>query len=216
VLGSVSHPFYPVRSEKAYLDEESRLKHVYILGSTGSGKTKLIESMIQQDIQKEKGFGLIDLHGDLSKNILKYLAFLLDDRNRLAFLEYLSEKLILIEPFNQQGVIGFNPLEAKGAAPFSLAVELLAIFKKIWQGSYWGPRMEELLRNVFLSLSENGLTLLEAPPLLTDSTFRAKIVQGLAPGEAREYWVTRFNPLSESMKNSYSAPLLNRLSVFYR
>jgi len=213
-LGTVAHPFHPERFEKAFLDEESRMKHVYILGATGSGKTKLIESMIQQDIRVGRGFGLLDLHGDLSQNILKHLAFLLDNRDRAAFLEYLSEKLILIEPFNQQGVIGFNPLEAKRAPPFSVAVELMAIFKKVWQGSHWGPRMEELLRNLFLTLSENGLTLLEAPLLLTDSSFRDKMVQGLAPGEAREYWLCRFNPLSESMKSVFREPVLNRISVF--
>ncbi len=213
VLGMTRHPYNEREWERACLPDPERLKHIYILGATGSGKTKLIESLIRQDISYGNGFCLLDPHGDLSQNILKFMA------NRLKhapydFLDLLNEKITLIEPFDPRGVIGFNPLEAKRTPSFAVAAELVAIFKKVWENAYWGPRMEELLRNAFITLSENGLTLLEASRLLTDHLFRANLVRRLPPGETRDYWQYRYDPLSENLKRAFKEPALNRSSIF--
>ncbi len=42
--------------------------------------------------------------------------------------------------------------------PFGQMLELLGVFKKIW-AEFWGPRMEEILRNSLLALMEERLTL---------------------------------------------------------
>ncbi len=213
VLGRSQHPYDPRKWERAGLPDQERLKHVYIVGATSSGKTKLLESFIRQDISRGKGFCLLDPHGDLSRNVLKFLASKVE-RDPYGFLDLLNERLVLIEPFNQQGVIGFNPLEARGTPSFAVAAELVAIFKKVWEKAYWGPRMEELLRNTFITLSENGLTLLETARLLTDQHFRTRLVERLPRGEVREYWVHRYDPLTEGMKGLFREPALNRISVF--
>lgn len=74
--------------------------------------------------------------------------------------------------------------------------------------------MEELFRCTLVTLSENGLTLLEAAPLLTDSSFRDRMLQKLTGNEVRDYWLYRFNPLSEGMKSMFRDPVLNRISAF--
>jgi hypothetical protein len=214
ILGMASHPYDSRRWEKVFLPNRDRLKHLYILGATGSGKTKLIEYLIRQDILAGRGFCLLDAHGDLCNNIMQYLAFLATSRESFPFLEYLSKKLILIEPFTQQMVVGFNPLELRRYSSFSQTAELMGIFKKIWHDAYWGPRMEELLRNTFITLSENGLTLLEAARLLTDSRFREKMIEGLKYEDVRDYWLNRYHSLSDKMQAVYREPILNRLSVF--
>jgi hypothetical protein len=214
LLGMASHPYDARKWEKIFLPNQDRLKHLYILGATGSGKTKLIEHFLRQDILASRGLCLIDAHGDLYNNILEYLTSLSIEQNSLSFLENLASRLILIEPFNQQSVVGFNPLEAGRYSSFSQASEMMGIFKKIWQDAYWGPRMEELLRNSFITLSENGLTLLEAERLLTDSCFRDRLIQGLKYEGVRDYWFSRYNALSDKMQAVYREPILNRLSVF--
>lgn len=214
LLGMGNHLYDPRKKEKVFLSNQDRLKHLYILGATGSGKTKLIEFFIRQDILAGRGFCLLDPHGDLSNNILQYLASLATDQDSFPFLENLSNKLIMIEPFNQQAAVGFNPLEVRRYSSFSQASELMGIFKKVWQDAHWGPRMEELLRNTFITLSENGLTLLETPRLLTDPSFREKMIQGLKHEAARDYWLTRYHVLSDKMQAVYREPVLNRMSVF--
>jgi len=143
------------------------MRHIYILGATGSGKTKLIEWLIRQDILTGRGFGVLDLHGDLTRNMLYHLSSLIKEPDALPYLEYLSDKLVLIEPFDPKGAIGFNPLETGSIPSFSLVAELMGVFRKIWQDAHFGARTEELLRNTLLTLSEHGLTLLEVAPLLT-------------------------------------------------
>ncbi len=208
VLGTVAQSYHPEKSEKACLDLGSRLKHTYILGSTGAGKTKLIESLIRQDISSGHGFALIDPHGDLTGNILSFLAQNFSEGET----DELGRRLILIEPFDREYAVGFNPLE--GDQPFSAMLELLEIFRRFWANGYWGPRMGEVLRNALLTLCQNNLTLLEARPLLADQGFRQDLLERVSFREVRDYWLYRYNPLSEKMQALYREPVLNKISAF--
>src|SRR4051812_4026770 len=42
------------------LDERSRLEHMHIVGTTGGGKTNLIEHMARQDILNGRGLCVVD------------------------------------------------------------------------------------------------------------------------------------------------------------
>jgi ABC-type ATPase involved in cell division len=58
------------------VSQEHRDTHFYIVGASGSGKTKFLESLIKQDIENGLGFGIIDPHGDLTEHTKGYLYFL--------------------------------------------------------------------------------------------------------------------------------------------
>ena len=49
---------------------DDRMRHMFILGQTGTGKSTLMEYMILQDIRAGRGVALIDPHGDLADEIL--------------------------------------------------------------------------------------------------------------------------------------------------
>ena len=49
-----------------------RRRHLYIIGKSGVGKSKMLELLIRQDIAYGHGVCLIDPHGDLIDNILDY------------------------------------------------------------------------------------------------------------------------------------------------
>lgn len=49
---------------------EDRMRHMFIVGQTGTGKSTLMESMILQDIIAGKGIAVVDPHGDMVDNIL--------------------------------------------------------------------------------------------------------------------------------------------------
>lgn len=61
--------------QMAKIAEKDRATHLYVIGATGTGKTKFLEFLIQQDIEKENGFGVIDPHGDLIEDIKGFLAY---------------------------------------------------------------------------------------------------------------------------------------------
>ena len=153
------------------IPQEDRDRHFYVIGATGTGKTKFLEYLIRQDISRGFGFGIIDPHGDLIEDIKGWLYINLLDINDL------QSKVILIEPTNPEATVSFNPLEQiKGIPPEEQAGELVGVFKKIWWDS-WGARMEDILRNSLIALVENNLTLVELPLLLTDDLIRKRILK---------------------------------------
>ena len=213
-IGETSHLYRPKHKESLCLSALERQHHTYILGASGSGKSKLLEFLIRQDIQAGRGFCLIDPHGDLYQNILDYLAGSYLKKKDSRNFHLISNKLVLIDPTCTKWVVGFNPLEAVGVNPYTQAMEFMGILKKLWSDAYWGPRMEELMRNTMVTLSLNSLTLLEAKTLLTDPLFREQLITKLPEGEIKEYWLYRYNSLSDRMQATYREPILNRLSVF--
>ncbi len=208
LIGRAAHPYHPEHWEEISLDVENLLRHLYCLGGTGMGKTKLLEFIIQRIILAHHGFALIDPHGDLTENIINFLC-----HNKTQFeIDELGERVILIEPFDREWAIGFNPLDSD--EPFAASLGLVDIFRQFWGDSYRGPRMDELLRNSLATLSENKLTLLETRPLLTHPEFRARLVKNVSFGEVRDYWNHRYNPLSEKMQAMYREPVLNKITAF--
>jgi len=196
-LTSEIGPFWITRDERA--------RHVYVLGASGAGKTKALESWIRQDLVEGRGVGVLDLHGDLIQSLLAYLATSSAARSRRVF---------LLDPSARAGAPGFNPLEVPpGVEPFGQMLELLGVFKRIW-AEFWGPRMEEILRNSLLALMEERLTLLELQPFLTDREFRLRIVGKLQNPGVREFWVARFERFSRGAQAAYVEPVLNKAGAF--
>jgi DNA helicase HerA-like ATPase len=60
--------------QMAKIPLKDRAIHMYVIGASGSGKTKFLEFPIQQDIRLGNGFGIIDPHGDLIDETIGFLA----------------------------------------------------------------------------------------------------------------------------------------------
>ncbi len=161
-------PLYQLKGiEKKYRDS-----HFYILGTTGTGKSRFLQHLIRQDIKGGAGFCVIDPHGDLIEDIKGWLYL-----TRYGTGRDLKKDVVLVEPTNPDFTIAFNPLEQIGKFPAEeIAEELVGIFKKIWKDA-WGDRMADILRNSLIALVESNLTLVELPLLLTDETIRKKILK---------------------------------------
>jgi len=190
------------------VSQEARDTHFYIIGASGSGKTKFLESLVKQDIENGLGFGVVDPHGDLTEDIKGYLYALHKDTPEL-----LRERVVLIDPTNKERVVAFNPLEiTKGESAASIASELTEAFKKIWHDA-WGARMEDLLKNTLIALIQNNLTLAELPLFLTDSEVRRKILEKVEHGVSRQYF-ERFNSLPRRTQDEWMESTLNKVNAF--
>lgn len=85
-----------------YLPETDRSTHLYVLGSSGAGKSKGLATWILEDIAAGRGCGVIDPHGDLINDVIANL------------IPANYEQVILVEltdPDHIIGFNGFNPLE---------------------------------------------------------------------------------------------------------
>jgi len=196
----------------AKIHEKDRITHLYVIGATGTGKTKFLEFLIQQDIEKGNGFGVIDPHGDLIEDIKGFLACEPDAETRDK--KKLSERVILIDPTDPDFSVTFNPLEKlPNTSPAEQANELIGAFKKIWKES-WGVRMEDLLRNSLIALGEAKLTLAELPQLLTRKRFREGVLDEVSHPIAQEYF-KRFNILTNRGQVTWIEPVMNKINAFF-
>src|SRR3990172_12540299 len=89
-------------SSPSSLTLAQRTIHSYVLGQPGMGKSRLLESWVMQDIVAGRGLAVIDPHGDLFHNLLL----------RLVKYPTVCDRLVIVNPLNQEWTVGINPLEA--------------------------------------------------------------------------------------------------------
>ena len=91
VLGANEHRG---RSRAVWFQQATRLRHMHVIGATGTGKSTLLLSLIAQDLAAGRGVGLLDPHGDqaikMANTIPSHLI------SRLLYFDPLDRKLKLI------------------------------------------------------------------------------------------------------------------------
>ena len=180
-----------------------RSRHVYIIGKTGTGKTTLLENMAIQDIQSGKGVGIVDPHGEFAQKMLDFVP-----SNRV-------NDVIYFNPSDLDYPIAFNVIEKVDPDHRHLVASgLVGVFKKLWAES-WGPRLEYLLRNAILALLDYpGSTLLGIMRILTDKTYRNKIVANLKDPVVKAFWVDEFTKYPDRFMAEAVAPIQNKVGQF--
>lgn len=161
-----------------FLAPEDRLRHFYIIGQTGTGKTTLMKNMIIQDIQAGNGVCMIDPHGT---DITDVLAAVPKER---------EDDVIYIDPSYMERVVGLNMLEYDERKPEQktfVVNELFSIFQKLYGAvpESMGPMFEQYFRNATLLVledPESGSTLLDVSKVMADAEYRqAKLEKAKNP-----------------------------------
>lgn len=198
------------RRASVSLPHQRRPEHIAVLGRTGSGKSSLLRYFCAQDIGFSRGFVFFDLHGDATQMLLAHVAE--EEQKRGADL---SHRLVVIDPADRERSVGLNVLSGGDAqSGYVQIAEIAQLLRDRWKLDTLGVRTEELLRNALLVLRENELTLLELSLLLTSTAFRIRCIGRTRNPEARVYFESRFEPLSDAMKGIYREAVLNKLTAF--
>jgi hypothetical protein len=190
---------------------QQRTTHMYVLGITGQGKSKLLEHCLFQDITSGRGCGLLDPHTDLAQDLLAYLAssgFFTSPKNR--------DRFVYFEPSRSDCLIPFNVL-ATPYPPYVIAMNLVEAFRRTWPESLReAPRFTNILLASLLTLIANHLTLVELPRLLTDQGFRERLLNNVDDQEVISVFHDRLDKwgreqplILESILNKVSAFSLN-------
>ena len=180
-----------------------RRRHVYIIGKTGIGKTTLLLNMMIQDIKNGEGLAFFDPHGDAVNKLLYYIP-----KERI-------EDVIYLNPADLDHPFAFNPLENVDFYQRHLITSsLLSVFKKIWVDA-WSARMEYILTNAILALLEYpGTTLLDINKLLSDDSFRKKVINHLKDPVVKAFFEKEFEKYHQQFRVEAIAPIQNKVGQF--
>lgn len=180
-----------------------RRRHLYVVGKSGSGKSKLLELLINEDLKNNEGIAVIDPHGDLIDACLRYVP------------QHRINDVVILDPSDTEFPIAFNPLEkVEDAYKMQVTIGFLQIFKKLF-GSNWSDRLEHVLRYTTLALLDSpNTTVLSILKMLTDKNYRQKIVSRINDSVVKSFWVSEFAAWSEKFDADAITPLLNKVGQF--
>jgi len=159
---------------------EDRLRHFYLIGKSGSGKSALISYMARQDIANGDGVCVVDPHGDLVEDILNYIP-----KER-------AKDVIVFDPGDIERPMGLNLLEANTPEEKDFAsLAAMEIFIKLFGNEIFGPRLQHYFRNGCLTLMDDedeGATIIDVPRLFTDDEFSKYKVSKVKNPVVRSFW----------------------------
>jgi hypothetical protein len=182
------------------IKREDRRRHVYTVGKSGSGKSKFLELLIKEDFENGEGIAILDPHGDLVDNVMRYIP-----KSRV-------KDVVLFDPSDTDFPIAFNPLENVGEAyKMQVTIGFIHIFKRLF-GTNWSARLEHVLRYTTLALLDSpGTTVLSILKMLTDKNYRQKIISRIQDSVVKNFWVSEFAAWSEKFDAEAITPLLNKV-----
>jgi hypothetical protein len=150
--------------EPLMLTKEQRSRHLYVTGSTGSGKSKFLEHLIRQDImnwrESECGLLLLDPHGAIYDGLMHWLT-----RNSHIY----KRPVIPIDLRRDDWVVAYNLLrERERVAPSVVTDNLVDALAYVWgaSGTDQTPLLARIATTIFQALYEHKLTLVEALKIL--------------------------------------------------
>jgi len=199
---------YREENQKVFLkNSDDRMRHFYIIGQTGTGKSRFQQELIKQDILAGRGVGVVDPHGDLIEATLANIP-----KERYS-------DVILFEPFNTENPMGLNMLEYETEDQKDFAIqEMIAIFYKlVTDPAMIGPMFEHYMRNAMLALmadSNNIGTMVEIPRLLTDNGFAETYISKLTDPVALNFWRNEWKKTSEQQKGDMFGYLISKVGRF--
>lgn len=182
---------------------DDRRRHLYVVGKSGTGKSKLLEKLISDDIKAGKGVCVIDPHGDLIQALLYHIP---DDR---------IDDLVYFNPADIDFPIAFNPM-ANVSREFKQQVTqgMIEIFKKFF-GADWSPKIEHVFRFTVLALLDyKKATLMGMQKMLTDRPYRQGVIAQIQDHVVKKFWANEFSSWSEKFDNEAIVPLVNKLGQF--
>lgn len=167
-----------------YVSEKDRMRHFYVIGQTGTGKSVFLQNLIVQDIQSGNGVCMIDPHGT---DIEEVLGAIPPER---------ADDVIYFDPANLERPIGLNMLEYDRTKPEQktfVVNELFSIFQKLYGANpeSMGPMFEQYFRNATLLVMDDpdsGNTLMDIGRVMADAKYRRMKLEKATNPVVVQFW----------------------------
>jgi hypothetical protein len=194
------------------LDLNARMRHVYISGMTGVGKSTLLENMIVSDINSNKGCVVVDPHGELVDVVLEKI----DPRRKDVY---------ILDPSDISFPFGFNLLELSSKDEDRREMEkalvvdaYITVMKRVFGEASIGANTDDIFRMSCAAILDHpeGGGLLEMLLILVNETYRKSVIPHIKDPIVKNYWEEVFASLVENKNfavQNLNAPL-NKIRRF--
>lgn len=167
----------------------ARTAHMYAIGMSGKGKSKLLEYCLYQDVAAGRGCGLIDPHSLLVDDLFRLLITrdVLDNPD-------IRNRLIYVDPARTDYVIPFNVLATEAEHPYDIAATVLEAFRRTWPECLKeAPHFSNVVTAALIVLIENDLTLMHMPRLPNCDEFREQCLERVTDDNVVEFFHDRYD-----------------------
>jgi len=185
---------YRGQERNIYIGEQDRMRHMYIIGRTGTGKTELLKSMIIQDMRAGRGLCFMEPHGEGIEELMELVP---PER---------AEDVIFFDPSDIERPIGFNLLEVRNYDEmYQVASSIINLMYKLYdphRTGMVGARFEHAVRNAMLTVAMvPGATFIEVNRALTDQKYVQEILPLVKDPIVRRYWTDQIAQTSDFHKS---------------
>lgn len=195
------------------LTKDERARHMYVIGATGTGKTTMLLSMINQDLKNGNGICIVDPHGDLAESAINCIP------------EERIMDLIYFNPIDIKYPIGVNLMElTPNLNEEELLIEkefiaesIISLFRKLFSDatSSHPHRIEYILRNtIHTAFTVENPTLFTIFDILNNPVYQKKVVSQLQDENLKNFWKYEFGKAGDFQKVKMVAPVTARIGRF--
>ncbi len=189
-------------------DGQDRMRHMYVIGQTGSGKSWMLQSMAIQDAYKGHGFAVIDPHGGMADFVLDRIP---PER---------AEDVIYFNPSDYERPVGFNIMDFYDEQDKHRVVNgFLALLNKMYDPNnqgITGPIFQQAVRNAMLTaMSKPGSSLVEVWRILTDHEWvKQEWLPHVKDDLVRRYWTDQVAKTSDFHKSETLGHIVSKFDKF--
>ena len=185
-----------------------RRRHAYIIGQTGTGKSKLLENLAYQDMMDGRGFAFIDPHGDSAEELLGMVP-----KERV-------EDVIYFSPGDMEMPVGLNLFEFDNQDQRDFIIqETLSMLYKLYDPGHTGiigPRFESWFRNAALTVMADpaGSSFLDVQQMFIDQSFADQKIKYVTNKTVLDFWNKEMAQTSESAKGEMLGFFVSKFGAF--
>ena len=189
------------------LSHDARLRHTFVIGQTGTGKSSLLERMAVDDMNAGNGLAFFDPHGDSARNLCNYVP------------AHRMRDVIYVRPADLKQAFGFNIFGlTKSVKKDRLTQEIVGTFRYRWADS-WGARMDNIFKHTVRALLDipprrGGATLLSVPLFLHNKAYRKWVLSWSESHAVQNFFRDEFDRWNERQVSEYVQPILNKVDQF--
>lgn len=185
-----------------------RRRHTYVIGQTGTGKSKLLENLAYQDMMDGRGFAFIDPHGDSAEELLGMVP-----KERV-------EDVVYFSPGDMDMPIGLNLFEFEDQDQRDFLIqETIAMLYKLYDPGHTGiigPRFESWFRNAAITVMSDpaGSSFLDVQQVFIDQAFADEKIKHLTSQTVLDFWNKEMAQTSESAKGEMLGWFASKFGAF--